>query len=61
MDYENEEYFANFTHEDFFLKYVVYVGNMFGPSFLNVYGVGECNGPFILGGVDDKNNKELFE
>lgn len=61
IDYENVEYFTNFTHEDFQLEYVVYVGNMFGSSSLNVYGFGEWSGPFITGEADGKTNTENFE
>jgi len=44
IDYRNVEYFSNFVDKDFRLKYVVYVGNMFGTKKLNVYGFGDWVG-----------------
>ena len=44
IDYGNIPYFKNFVDKDFRLKYIVYVGNMFGPRKLNVYGFGEWIG-----------------
>ena len=44
VDYANTAYFKNFADRDFQLKYVLYVGNMFGPRKLNVYGFGEWIG-----------------
>ena len=44
IDYANAAYFKNFVDKDFQLKYVLYVGNMFGPRRLNVYGFGEWVG-----------------
>jgi len=44
VDYSNTAYFKNFVDKDFRLKYVLYVGNMFGPRKLNVYGFGEWIG-----------------
>ena len=44
IDYANTAYFKNFADKDFRLKYVLYVGNMFGPRKLNVYGFGEWIG-----------------
>jgi len=44
VDYANTAYFKNFVDKDFRLKYVLYVGNMFGPRKLNVYGFGEWIG-----------------
>ena len=55
IDYENVDYFENFADKDFHLEYVVYVGNMFGPTCLNVYGFGQWSGPFIQGEADEKN------
>lgn len=44
IDYANTDYFSNFADKDFKLKYVIYVGNMFGAQKLNVYGFGEWMG-----------------
>lgn len=44
IDYANADYFSNFVDKDFKLKYVLYVGNMFGAQKLNVYGFGEWMG-----------------
>ena len=44
VDYANAAYFKNFVDKDFRLKYILYVGNMFGPRRLNVYGFGEWIG-----------------
>jgi len=44
IDYVNAGYFSRFVDKDFHLKFVVYVGNTFGPDRLNVYGFGEWAG-----------------
>jgi hypothetical protein len=44
IDYRNVGYFSNFVDKDFRLKYLVYVGNMFGTQKLNVYGFGDWVG-----------------
>jgi DNA-binding beta-propeller fold protein YncE len=44
IDYRNVDYFSNFVDKDFRLKYLVYVGNMFGTKKLNVYGFGDWVG-----------------
>jgi hypothetical protein len=44
IDYRNVEYFSNFVDKDFRLKYLVYVGNMYGARKLNVYGFGDWVG-----------------
>jgi hypothetical protein len=44
IDYHNVEYFRNFFHKDFHVKYLLYVSNMFGGRKLNVYGFGDWQG-----------------
>ena len=44
IDYRNAEYFSNLVDRDFRLKYVLYVGSMFGSNKLNVYGFGDWVG-----------------
>jgi hypothetical protein len=44
IDYRNAGYFANLVDKDFRLKYVLYVGSMFGSNKLNVYGFGDWVG-----------------
>ena len=44
IDYRNAGYFSNLVDKEFRLKYVVYVGSMFGPNKLNVYGFGDWVG-----------------
>ena len=44
IDYANATYFSEFVDKDFRLQYILYVGNMFGPRKLNVYGFGEWIG-----------------
>jgi len=46
-DYVNAGYFNRFVNKDFRLKFVIYVGNTFGPDRLNVYGFGEWTGKEI--------------
>ncbi len=41
IDYRNAGYFSNFVDKEFRLKYLVYVGSMFGVNKLNVYGFGD--------------------
>ena len=44
IDYRNAGYFTNLVDKDFRLKYVLYVGSMFGSNKLNVYGFGDWVG-----------------
>ncbi len=44
IDYENAAYFSEFADKDFQIEYLVYVGNMFGTTKLNVYGYGTWKG-----------------
>ena len=45
IDYDNVDYFKQYSDKDFQLKYLVYVGNQLGPKGFNVYGFGEWIGP----------------
>jgi DNA-binding beta-propeller fold protein YncE len=47
IDYANAGYFSEFADKDFQIEYLVYVGNMFGTSKLNVYGFGTWKGPEV--------------
>lgn len=38
IDYDNLEYFQQFVHESFALKYLVLVTNQYGPDKISVYG-----------------------
>jgi DNA-binding beta-propeller fold protein YncE len=38
IDYENLEYFQQFVHDSFVLKYLVLVTNQYGPDKISVYG-----------------------
>lgn len=38
IDYENLEYFKKYLHQDYNLKYLVFVTNQYGPDKINVYG-----------------------
>ncbi len=49
IDYRNAGYFSNMVDPDFRMKYVLYVGNMFGPNKLNVYGFGDWVGDSLPG------------
>jgi outer membrane protein assembly factor BamB len=49
IDYRNVPYFSNFVDKDFRLKYILYVGNMFGLNKLNVYGFGDWVGETLPG------------
>lgn len=49
IDYANAQYYKNFADKNFVIKYVVYVGNMFGSNKLNVYGFGDWTGPPLSG------------
>jgi outer membrane protein assembly factor BamB len=49
IDYRNAQYFSNFADKDFRLKYLVYVGNMYGSKKLNVYGFGDWVGERLPG------------
>jgi hypothetical protein len=44
IDYRNAGYFSKYVDKDFRLKYIVYVGSMFGQHKLNVYGFGDWIG-----------------
>lgn len=44
IDYRNAGYFTNMVDKDFRLKYLIYVGSMFGSNKLNVYGFGDWLG-----------------
>ncbi|MBA4369511.1 MAG: hypothetical protein C0403_17940 [Desulfobacterium sp.] len=55
IDYENMEYFSNYVEPGFQLKYLVYVGNFFGDSKVNVYGFGEWIGPVVPGKTDHQD------
>ncbi len=44
IDYENVEYFTEYADPNFQLKYLVYVGNLFGDRKVNVYGFGDWIG-----------------
>ena len=44
IDYRNAGYFSNYVDQEFRLKYVVYVGSMFGQNKLSVYGFGDWIG-----------------
>lgn len=56
IDYRNAEYFSNLVDRDFRLKYVLYVGNMFGLNKLNVYGFGDWVGDSLP--VDQSRSAE---
>lgn len=58
IDYANAQYFSNYVDKDFKIEYVVYVGNMFGPSKLNVYGFGTWVGPSFLGGENETDEQK---
>ncbi len=46
IDYDNLEYFRDYVHESFSLKYLIFVSNQYGPDKINVYGyVGPEHGP----------------
>jgi DNA-binding beta-propeller fold protein YncE len=47
IDYANVEYFTEFVDKDFKIRYVIYVGNRYGPARLNIYGFGEWVGPSL--------------
>jgi DNA-binding beta-propeller fold protein YncE len=47
VDYANTAYFSAFADKDFHLEYVIYVGNMYGPNKVNVYGFGTWSGPEV--------------
>lgn len=49
VDYDNVEYFKRFADKDFKLKYILYVGNYYGPNKLNVYGFGDWAGEKLSG------------
>jgi sugar lactone lactonase YvrE len=49
IDYNNIEYFKEYAEEGFSIKYLVYIGNRFGPTKLNVYGFGEWQGEHLPG------------
>jgi DNA-binding beta-propeller fold protein YncE len=49
IDYDNVAYFSNFVDKDFRLKYLLYVGNLFGQNKLNVYGFGDWIGQPLSG------------
>lgn len=49
IDYDNVDYFNKYADKDFKLKYLLYVGNYFGPNKLNVYGFGEWIGESLTG------------
>ena len=38
IDYDNLEYFRQYVHKSFDLKYIILVSNQFGPDKINVYG-----------------------
>ncbi len=38
IDYNNLEYFQKYVHNNFNLKYLVFVTNQYGPDKINVYG-----------------------
>lgn len=44
IDYENAAYFSEYADKDFQIEYLIYVGNMFGTTKLNVYGYGTWKG-----------------
>ena len=55
IDYDNVEYFNRYADSDFRLKYVLYVGNYYGPNKLNVYGFGDWVGEKLSG----ENNRAV--
>jgi hypothetical protein len=38
IDYNNLEYFQKYVHNNFNLKYLIFVTNQYGPDKVNVYG-----------------------
>ena len=38
VDYENLDYFRQYVHDEFDLKYLIFVTNQYGPDKINVYG-----------------------
>jgi hypothetical protein len=54
IDYYNVEYFQKYADKDFKIKYLVYVGNMYGRHRLNVYGFGDWIGAPLPGMEDEK-------
>ena len=38
IDYDNLRFFKKYVHENFKLKYLIFVTNQFGPDKINVYG-----------------------
>lgn len=60
IDYDNVKYFEQYAEKDFKLKYLLYVGNMFGSRKLNVYGFGDWVGQELSGDQikAEDNNKE---
>ncbi|MCK5287029.1 MAG: hypothetical protein KAI96_05730 [Thermodesulfovibrionia bacterium] len=58
IDYHNVNYFKKYADKDFRLEYLVYVGNMWGPRKLNVYGFGKWTGaPFPVKSKTIEDNK----
>ncbi|MBU0768538.1 MAG: 6-bladed beta-propeller [Proteobacteria bacterium] len=64
IDYDNVKYFEKYADKDFKLKYLLYVGNMFGNRKLNVYGYGDWVGQELSGDqikADDKAKEKKKE
>jgi hypothetical protein len=38
IDYKNLDYFQEYVHPSFNLKYLIFVTNQYGPDKINVYG-----------------------
>jgi hypothetical protein len=38
VDYDNMDYFRQYVHEGFDLRYLIFVTNQFGPDKISVYG-----------------------
>ncbi|MCB0732226.1 MAG: hypothetical protein KDC88_14465 [Ignavibacteriae bacterium] len=38
IDYDNLEYFRQYVHENYNLKYLIFVTNQYGPDKINIYG-----------------------
>ncbi len=54
LDYDNLEYFRQYVHEGFELKYLILVTNQYGPDRVSVYGFVEPRKGFASGDSADR-------
>lgn len=59
VDYENVDYFKKYADKDFQLKYLVYVGSLFGAKGVNIYGFGEWTGPPLSGASNAQESQAV--